>query len=58
MVNSFYVKIIQAIIFYNVFGWNKELLGDKKEFEKKEWGEVNLNQNIMPKKKKKQKKFY
>ena len=36
MVNSFDVKVNQAIMFYNVLGGHKELLGDKKEFEKKE----------------------
>ena len=71
MVDSFDVKVNQAIIFYNVLGGDKELLGDKKEFEEKEErgeeggeeggeerGEGNQNQNIIPKKKKKQKKFY
>ena len=69
MVDSFDVKVNQAIIFYNVLGGDKELLGDKKEFEEKEErgeeggeeggeerGEVNQNLNIIPKKKKKQKK--
>ena len=45
MINSFDIKINQAIIFYNVLGGNKELLGDKKEFEEnEERRELNLNQ--------------
>ena len=69
--SSFDVKVNQAIIFYNVLGGDKELLGDKKEFEEKEErgeeggeeggeerGEGNQNLNIVPKKKKNKKKFY
>ena len=59
MVDSFDIKVNQAIIFYNVLGGDKELLGDKNEFEEneekreednKEEKEIN---KIMYKKKKK-----
>ena len=68
MVDSFDVKVNEAINFYNVLGGDKELLGDKKEFEEKEekgeeGGEEGEEreqnqQNLGAKRKKKQKKFY
>ena len=44
MVYSFTVNVNQAIKFYDILGGDKELLGDKKEFE--EVKENNNNQNI------------
>ena len=43
MIYSFTVNVNQAIKFYEILGGDKELLGDKKEFE-----EVKENQNQNP----------
>ena len=40
MIYSFTVNVNQAIKFYDILGGDKELLGDKKEFE-----EINENNN-------------
>ena len=46
MIKSFLVNVNQAIKFYDVLGGDKELLGDKKEFEileKKDNNEINTD---------------
>ena len=66
MVNAFDIKVNQSISFYNVLGGDKELLGDKNEFEDKddneekdeEINEEEREVNILIPKKKKKKKYY
>ena len=50
MIYSFTVNVNQAVKFYDVLGGDKELLGDKKEFEdieKKEEEEKEKNEEII-----------
>ena len=46
MISAFEVKVNEAIHFYEVLGGDKELLGDKKEFEKNEDDDKNKDNNI------------
>ena len=46
MISAFEVKVNEAIDFYEVLGGDKELLGDKKEFEEDENDDRNKDNNI------------